>query len=46
MTDVQFRAFIRFLLDALQAVETEKDSKMQQIRFKKVISNLEEILDD
>jgi len=44
MTDIQFRAFIRFLLDALYAAKSEKDPEMQQIKFKKVISNLEEIL--
>jgi hypothetical protein len=46
MTDIQFRAFVRFLLDALYAAESEKDSAMQEIRFKKVISNLEEVIKD
>lgn len=46
MTDVQFSAFVRFLLDALYAAESEKDPAMQEIRFKRVISNLEEILKD
>ncbi|MCI8422546.1 MAG: hypothetical protein HFF50_03290 [Lawsonibacter sp.] len=46
MTDIQFNAFVRFLLDALYATEAEENPVMQETRFKRIISNLEKILDD
>lgn len=46
MTDSQFKAFIRFVLDSLQEVKKEKDPAAQEERLNKVIDNLQKALED
>ncbi len=45
-TDSQFKAFIRFMLDALRDVLFEKDKAKQEEKLKKVIENLQKTLED
>ena len=46
MTDSQFKAFIRFVLDSLQEVKKEKDPAAREERLNKVIDNLQKALED
>lgn len=45
-TDVQFKAFIRFVLDALEAVEQEQNPERKQRLFDKIKDNLQKTLED
>ena len=46
MTDSQFKAFIRFVLESLQEVKKEKDAAEREKRLNKVIDNLQKALED
>ena len=46
MTDSQFKAFIRFVLDSMQAVKEEKDPAAREEKLNKVIDNLQKALED
>ncbi|WP_325200662.1 hypothetical protein [Oscillibacter sp.] len=46
MTDSQFKAFIRFVLDSMQEVKKEKDPAAHQEKLDKVIYNLQKALED
>ena len=46
MTDSQFKAFIRFVLDSLQEVKKEKDPAEHEKRLDKIIDNLQKALED
>ena len=46
MTDSQFKAFIRFVLDSMQEVKKEKDPAEHEKRLNKVIDNLQKALED
>lgn len=45
-TDSQFKAFIRFVLDALNEVDKETDEKKRSEKLKKIIENLQKTLED
>ena len=45
-TDIQFKAFIRFVLDALKEVNNEKDEERRAAKMKKIIDNLQKTLED
>ncbi len=45
-TDSQFKAFIRFVLDALREISTEKDEEKKKAKMAKVIENLQKTLED
>lgn len=45
-TDSQFKAFIRFVLDALREIHTEKDEEKRKAKMEKVIENLQKTLED
>lgn len=45
-TDSQFKAFIRFVLDALREINTEKDEEKRAEKMAKVIDNLQKTLED
>ncbi len=45
-TDVQFKAFIRFMLDALREITEEKDEAKQREKMEKVLDNLQKTLED
>ena len=42
MTDAQFKAFVRFIIDALEAADPNKENEKVQ----KVIDNLQKTLED
>ena len=46
MTDSQFKGFIRFVLDDLIEIQAEKDPKVQDAKIRKVIDNLQKVLED
>lgn len=46
MTDKQFNAFIRFLIDDLKEVQEEQDEKRKAEKIQKVLDNLQSILED
>ena len=46
MTDSQFKAFIRFVLDSMQEVKKEKDPTAHEEKIDKVIDNLQKALED
>ncbi len=46
MTDSQFKAFIRFVLDDLQEMKAEKDEEKRNAKLDKVIHNLQKALED
>jgi hypothetical protein len=46
MTDNQFSAFIRFILDDLLEVRDETDEKKRKAKLDKVIDNLQKTLED
>jgi len=46
MTDSQFKAFIRFVLDSLHEVKKEQDAKEKEAKLDKVIDNLQKALED
>lgn len=45
-TDSQFKAFIRFLLDALREVKQEKDPEKRDAKMAKILDNLQKTLED
>lgn len=45
-TDSQFKAFIRFVIDALREVATEKDETKRDEKMSKIIENLQKTLED
>lgn len=45
-TDSQFKAFIRFVLDALKEVNEEQDKEKRDQKMKKIIENLQKTLED
>lgn len=46
MTDSQFKAFIRFVLDDLKELEQEKDEEKRAEKLKKIIENMQSSLED
>ena len=44
--DSQFKAFIRFVLDALREVAAEKDENKRNEKMAKIIENLQKTLED
>ena len=45
-TDSQFKAFIRFVLDALREVKQEKDPEKRDVKLEKILDNLQKTLED
>ena len=45
-TDSQFKAFIRFVLDALREVKQEKDPEKRDAKLEKILDNLQKTLED
>lgn len=45
-TDSQFKAFIRFVLDALREISVEKDEVKRAAKMEKVLDNLQKTLED
>ena len=45
-TDIQFKAFIRFVLDALKDANGEPDASKRAEKMKKIIENLQKTLED
>lgn len=45
-TDSQFKAFIRFMLDALREIASETDKDKRNEKMQRVIDNLQKILED
>ena len=45
MTDSQFKAFVRFLIDALKDAKEEEEDKKDQ-KLDKIIENLQSSLED
>lgn len=45
-SDLQFKAFIRFVLDALKEANTEKDEKKREEKMAKILENLQKTLED
>lgn len=45
-TDSQFKAFIRFVLDALKEAESETDKEKHDAKIAKIIENLQKTLED
>ncbi len=46
MTDVQFKVFIRFLLNAMESAENEKDPVKKERMFQKIKEDLQKALED
>ena len=44
--DAQFKAFIRFVLDALREIADEKDEAKRKAKMDKVLDNLQKTLED
>lgn len=44
--DSQFKAFIRFVLDALREVQAETDEEARAARMEKILDNLQKTLED
>ena len=45
-TDSQFKAFLRFVLDAIKEAENEPDAKKKAEKMAKIIDNLQKSLED
>ena len=45
-TDLQFKAFIRFVLDALKEAESETDKVKHDAKIQKILENLQKTLED
>ncbi len=45
-TDSQFKAFIRFVLDALREIDGETDEQRRKEKMNKVLDNLQKTLED
>ncbi len=46
MTDSQFKAFVRFLIDAIKDAMGEKDEERKTAKFEKILDNLQSALED
>ncbi|WP_461811553.1 hypothetical protein [Faecalimonas sp.] len=46
MTDKQFNAFLRFLIDDLKEVQEEVDTEKKNKRLEKILENLQNTLED
>lgn len=46
MTDIQFKAFIRFVLSDLQEVRAQKDEELRNAKLDRIIDNLQKALED
>lgn len=44
--DVQFKAFIRFILDDIKELKTETDEARKAAKIEKIIDNLQKTLED
>ena len=44
--DSQFKAFIRFVLDALRDVQSESDAAKRTEKMNKILDNLQKTLED
>ncbi len=44
--DIQFKAFIRFVLDALKEANDEKDEEKRAAKMAKILENLQKTLED
>ena len=45
-TDSQFKAFIRFVIDALKEINEEKDEEKRAAKMAKLLDNLQKTLED
>jgi hypothetical protein len=45
-TDSQFKAFLRFVLDALRDAANEPDEKIRNDKMNKILDNLQKSLED
>ncbi len=45
-TDSQFKAFIRFVIDALKDANDEKDEAKRKEKMAKILENLQKTLED
>ncbi len=45
-TDSQFKAFIRFVLDALEEAAEEQDEEKRKKKMAKILENLQKTLED
>ena len=45
-TDIQFKAFLRFVLDAIREAEKEPDPQVRTDKMNKIIDNLQKSLED
>ena len=45
-SDIQFKAFLRFLLDALREIAAETDEIKKATKMEKVLVNLQKTLED
>lgn len=45
-TDSQFKAFLRFVLDALRDAANEPDEKIRNEKMNKILDNLQKSLED
>ena len=45
-TDSQFKAFIRFMLDAIKELKNETDEKKKAEKMDRIIDNLQKTLED
>lgn len=45
-TDSQFKAFIRFVLDALREINAETDEAKRAAKMERVLDNLQKTLED
>ena len=45
-TDSQFKAFIRFVLDALKEIAAEPDEEKRKAKMDKVLDTLQKTLED
>jgi len=46
MTDSQFKAFVRFLIDAIKEASDEKDEVRQTEKIARILDNLQKALED
>lgn len=45
-SDVQFKAFIRFILDDIKELQTETDEAKKAAKIEKIIDNLQKTLEN
>lgn len=45
-TDIQFKAFLRFLIDALKCAISEPDENKRTEKMNKILDNLQKSLED